>query len=84
MQLVIDIKNESLTDKIIKILEVFKNDGVEIIKNFDNEKSNKLDDEYIEKNWLNIIRKAHIPDGYEKSEQYIEDRVKDWEERRKI
>jgi len=83
MQLVINIKNESLTDKIIKILEVFKNDGVEIRKNFDYE-SSKLSDEYIEKNWLDIIRKAHIPDGYEKSEQYIEDRVKDWEERGKI
>jgi hypothetical protein len=32
VQLTINIQNKSLVDKIIKILEVFKNDGVEIVK----------------------------------------------------
>ena len=32
MQLVVNVKNEALADKIIKILEVFKNEGVEIKK----------------------------------------------------
>jgi len=30
MQLLVDIKDESIAKKIIKLLEVFKNDGVEI------------------------------------------------------
>ena len=30
MQLLVDIKDESLAKKIIQLLEVFKNDGVEI------------------------------------------------------
>ncbi len=32
MQLVVNVKNEALANKIIKILEVFKNEGVEIKK----------------------------------------------------
>ncbi len=31
MRLVIDIKNENLADKIIKLLNIFKDDGVNII-----------------------------------------------------
>jgi len=30
MQLVVDIKNESLADKIVKLLEIFKSDGIEM------------------------------------------------------
>ena len=44
MQLVIDINNNSLAEKIIKILEVFTEDGVEIkiIKN-DDEKNSEIE-----------------------------------------
>ena len=39
MQLAIDIKNESIADKVLWMLEHFKNDGVEVLKlNSQNEK----------------------------------------------
>ena len=34
MQLIIDIENKTLANKIVKLLEIFKNDGVEIKKNY--------------------------------------------------
>jgi hypothetical protein len=84
-QLIINIKDKALVEKITKILRVFEDDGVEI-ENIvdDNQYNKKWDDSFIEKNWLEIVRSAHIPENYEKSEQYIEDRVKDWKERGKI
>ena len=84
MQLIIDIKNESIAEKIKTILNVFKDDGVKILETKNQKPKTNLTDEYIEKNWLDIIRQAHVPEDYENSEQYIEDRVKDWEERGKI
>jgi len=30
MQLIVDIKKDSIAQKIIKLLEIFKNDGVEV------------------------------------------------------
>ena len=41
MQLIIDIKNEKITDKIIRLLEIFKNDGV-VIKSISSDKENNL------------------------------------------
>ncbi len=48
MQLTIDIKNESIANKIIQLLEVFKNDGVEIkkISNNSEKESQEYDVEY--------------------------------------
>ncbi len=91
MQLMIDIKNESIANKIIQILEVFKNDGVEIKHVNSNKPITKnqqqetnLSDEYIEKNWRNLIMTNHSDSDYYKSEQYKIDRAIDWEERGKI
>jgi len=30
MQLIVDIENQPLADKIVKLLEIFKNDGVKV------------------------------------------------------
>ena len=38
MQLIVDIKNDTIAKKIIQILEVFKSDGVEIKTLKDNQK----------------------------------------------
>ena len=91
MQLIVDIKNESISDKIIQLLKIFQNDGVEIKKTEFPQQKNKAQrsqrvyrNEDVEKNWEQIIRSAHVPENYYKSAQYIEDRVKDWEERGKI
>lgn len=40
MQLLVDIENKSLADKIVKLLEVFKNDGVKV-KAISNSLNNK-------------------------------------------
>ena len=47
MQLIVDIENKDLVDKIIKILEVFKSDGVKV-KAVSNNKENlpEFDIEY--------------------------------------
>lgn len=76
MQLTINIQNESLIDKIIKILEVFKNDGVQIVKketSSDN-KEKEYTDEYLKKNWREMIMTSGDSSDYYKSNQYYEDR----------
>ena len=91
MQLVIDIKNDSISDKIIQLLNIFKNDGVEIRHTdlnkpiTENQQSTTtLSDDYIEKNWRKLIITKYSDSDYYKSEQYKIDRAIDWEERGKI
>ena len=74
MQLIIDIKNDSLADKIIKILDVFKNDGVTITSKNETEKRVEYSDEYIKEHWRELIMTSGSNPDYYKSEQYYEDR----------
>ena len=76
MQLLIDIEDNNLADKIIKILNVFKNDGLKIRKqNIENQEKNiKYSDEYIKENWRDMIMTSNSDSNYYKSEQYYEDR----------
>jgi hypothetical protein len=87
MQLTIDIKNESIAHKIIQLLEVFKNDGVEIRHTDSNKLTTKiqkqeadLSDEYIEKNWRKIgmnTNSADLDDDeriYEAAEEFYDDK----------
>ena len=55
-QLVLNIKNESIMDKLLWMLDHFKSDGVEIsgIKT--------VDKEYIDKNWREIGMNTHSAD----------------------
>lgn len=76
MQLTINIQNESLVDKIIKILEVFKNDGVIIVKkdiSSDN-KEKEYTDTYLKENWREMVMSSGDNADYYKSEEYYEDR----------
>lgn len=57
-QLILDIKNETVLNKIIKLLEIFQNDGVEI-KEISQTKQEVWTDEYIEKNWRKIGMSTH-------------------------
>ena len=59
MQLVIDIENKDMADKIIKLLNIFKNDGISI-KSISNEKNQ-------------IAQEFDV--DYEKSFQYKLDRA---------
>jgi len=78
MQLVIDIDDNSLADKIIKILDVFKNDGLRITKKkmHNNDKNRVYTDEYLEKNWKEMVMTSGDSADYYKSEAYYEDRGK--------
>ena len=86
MQLTVDIPDNSLADKIIQILNVFKNDGIKIKKQI---KKKKIDEslfteEYIKENWKELVMTSTDSSNYYKSEQYYEDRATDYEERGKI
>ena len=86
MQLIVDIPNSSLADKIIQILNAFKSDGITIKKQA---KSKKIDEslltkEYIKEHWRELVTTSRDSSDYYKSDQYYEDRAKDYEERGKI
>ena len=86
MQLIVDIPNSSLADKIIQILNAFKSDGITIKKQA---KSKNIDEslltkEYIKEHWRELVMTSGDSSDYYKSEQYYEDRAKDYEERGKI
>ena len=70
MQLIVDIKNDTIAKKIIQILEVFKSDGVEI-KTIDGSKENQKD-----------IEEYDI--DYERSFQYKLDRAEFIEMKEKL
>jgi len=82
MQLSLNIKNEQILDKLLWVLEHFKSDGVEIIKKDETVYS----DQYIEKNWREIISKAleNYDSSYENSFQYKLDRAEFLETKGKL
>lgn len=86
MQLIIDIKNESIANKIKTILNVFKDDGVKVkeLKTKNQKPETILSDEYIEKHWKELIMTSGNSSNYYKSEQYYEDRAEDYRQRGKI
>jgi len=67
MQLSIDIPNENIANKIVKILEAFKDDGVEILAYSKDEQkedliNNKWDKEFAKKHWKEIILSSQSSD----------------------
>ncbi len=58
MLLAIEIPNEKLAKKIVKILEAFRDDGVRIIKQARNEE--KI--EGLEEDWREIVMNTHSAD----------------------
>ncbi len=76
MQLTIDIPSNSLGDKIIQILNAFKSDGIKIKEKdvFQKYKNFDYSDDYIEKNWKEILMKTQSDSDYYKSELYYEER----------
>ena len=75
MQILLNIKNEKIFDKLLWMLEHFKSDGVEIVTN--NKEKVKYSDEYIEKNWKSLVSKGFslYDENYYKSKQYKRDRA---------
>ncbi len=75
-QLLLNIYDESVTSKLLLMLEQFKDKGVVVNKKeiFPEFKSFNYTDEYIEKNWKNILMNTKSDSDYYKSEKYYEDR----------
>jgi len=86
MQLIIDIPSKSLGDKIVQILNAFKSDGVKIKKQIESKKNNEslFTKEYIKENWKELVMTSGDSSDYYKSDDYYEDRAKDYEDRGKI
>ena len=65
MQLIVDIKDKNLADKIIWFLKVFQDKGVKILNykekenDLDNKKSNE---EFVKKHWREIGMNTHSAD----------------------
>jgi len=76
MQLVINIQNESLVDKIVWFLETLKDKGVKIIKKdiLSINIESKFTDEYLRENWKEMIMTSGESSDYYKSKEYYEDR----------
>jgi len=74
VQLIVDIDNDILAQKIIRILDVFKGDGLTIKKQDDKEEVVEYSDEEIAQNWRELVMGIESDPNYYKSEQYYGDR----------
>jgi len=80
MQIVINIKESQTQEKILWMLEHFKEEGVEIQKIAHSDealKTEKYTEEYIKSNWKEIVMSVGNDDSYHRSEQYTLDRGAD-------
>ena len=65
MQISIEVKDENIAKKILKILDVFEDEGVKIINNNvsnSTEEEVEWTDEYIDKHWREIGMGTHSAD----------------------
>ncbi len=60
MQLIVNIKDENLARKIIKLLNIFQDEGIEIIKKEESQK--EWSDEYVQEHWREIGMNTHSAD----------------------
>lgn len=72
-QLVLEVKNEVVKERLLWLLQHFKKDELEIISESRVEDNQALSDEYIEQNWCQLIKTSSMLPSYEDSEQYRED-----------
>jgi len=65
MQLIVDIKNENLEDKVIWFLKSFQGKGIEILnykEKEDNLVNKEWDEKFARKHWREIIMNTHSTD----------------------
>jgi len=74
VQLILNIDNDTLAQKIIQILNVFKSDGLSIEKQDNKKEIIKHSDEEIVQSWKKIVMDIDSDPNYYKSEQYYNDR----------
>ncbi len=71
-QIILKIHNENIMNKLLWILKHFETDGVELeyLTAEKKQQESKYTDEYVEKNWREIIMSVGGDEHYYKSEQY--------------
>jgi hypothetical protein len=75
MQLIINVQNESLVEKIVWFLETLKDKGVQVIqKDMTIDSKSKYTDEYLRENWKEMVMSSGDSSDYYKSEAYYTDR----------
>jgi len=74
-QVLLEITNDTIKEKVLWMLEHFKDDGVKV-KLLESNQEIDYTDEYIKKNWKALLSKglSHYNEDYYKSEQYKLDR----------
>ena len=77
MQLIIDIKDEFIVDKVKNLLSTFKDEDIQIKEIKSTNSNQNLTDIYIEENWQEVVSEAlkAYDNNYEKSFQYKIDRT---------
>lgn len=83
-QIILNIHDESLKDKILWFLNSIKSEKLEIEEIHGIQNKEVYSEEYIRKNWRKIALSANSDDSYYKSDQYYEDRYEDYKQRGKI
>ena len=86
MQLIIDIPSNSLGNKIMQILNAFKSDGIKVKRQTESKEIDEslLTKEYMKEHWKELVMTSEDSSDYYKSDEYYEDRARDYEERGKI
>ena len=64
MQLIIDIQNESVAEKVIQYLKTLQDKGVKIVDNTIKQQNEKemIDDKYIQEHWREMGMNTHSAD----------------------
>jgi hypothetical protein len=77
MQLIIDIKDDSIIDKVKNLLSTLKDEDIQIKEIKSTNIEQNLTDGYIEENWQEVVSEAlkTYDSNYEKSFQYKIDRA---------
>ncbi|MBE0472470.1 MAG: hypothetical protein IBX55_23550 [Methyloprofundus sp.] len=76
-QLVLEIKNDIVKERLLWLLQHFKKDELEILEPAPVLNNQAWSDEYIEQNWRDIVSVslANLPEDFEKSDEYFEARA---------
>ena len=59
MQLIVNIQNENLADKIIWFLKSFQDKGIEILNTKDSDLINEENERLAKKEWRDIVMNTH-------------------------
>ena len=82
-QLILNIENENILDKLLWMLKHFEDDGVKIVEE-KKQHEKTFSDEYLKENWKEMVMTSGDNSNYYKSDEYYEDRADDYQKRGKV